>query len=188
MTTTTTTVQAESMMNIPEEIVDASVQADGIEILAESLIVDSPAKFSAGGSLMGEIKTVRNGIKDALKNQKVEAQKKHKAFCSLEQKYTDPLDHAEELLKYKMAEWVTTQQLEEQEALNNGSSRPSIIPTDLDISIREMWKCDVEDLDKVPREYLVVDQKMLSDLAKSTKGAIEIDGIRFYKTNIIVNG
>jgi hypothetical protein len=87
-----------------------------------------------------------------------------------------------------MAEWVTTQQLEEQEALNNGSSRPSIIPTDLDISIREMWKCDVEDLDKVPREYLVVDQKMLSDLAKSTKGAIEIDGIRFYKTNIIVNG
>jgi hypothetical protein len=174
--------------SVPEVMIDASVKADGIEILAESLIVDSPAKYSAGGSLMGEIKTVRNGIKDALKDQKTRANKAHKAFCSLEQKYTDPLDHAEELLKQKMAEWVTVQQLEEQVAKDNGSNAPSVIPSDNGISIREMWKCDVEDLEKIPREYLVPDLKMLSGLAKSTKGAVEIEGVRFFKTNIIVNG
>lgn len=174
--------------SVPEVVIDASVKADGIEILAESLIVDSPAKYSAGGSLMGEIKTIRNGVKEALKDQKTRANKAHKAFCSLEQKYTDPLDHAEELLKHKMGEWVTLQQLEERIAKDNGSNAPSLIPTDNGVSIRETWKCEVLDAKKVPREYLAVDTKMLSGLARSTKGAIEIEGIRFFKTNTIVNG
>jgi NOL1/NOP2/fmu family ribosome biogenesis protein len=174
--------------SVPEEMVEANQKAEGIEILAESLIVDSPFKFSSGGSLLGEIKTVRNGIKDALKDKKSEAQKKHKAYCALEQKYTDPLDHAEELLKYKMAEWVTGQQFEEQVAKDNGSNAPSVIPCDNGISVREIWKCEIKDLEKVPRKYLVADTKMLSGLAKSTKGAIEVEGVRFYKTNTIVNG
>ena len=183
-----TTMVETDKFSVPEKIIDASAKADGIEILAESLIVDSPMKFSSGGSLLGEIKVVRNGVKGALQDQKSRASNAHKAFCRLEQKYTDPLDHAEEILKHKMAEWVTVQQLEEQEAKDNGSNIPSVIPNDMGISIRETWKCEVIDKNLVPREFLSVDTKALNGLAKSTKGAVEINGVRFYKTNSIING
>lgn len=183
-----TTMAETDKFGIPDGMVEASQKAEGIEILAESLIVDSPMKFSSGGCLLSEIKTVRNGIKDVLKDKKAEAQKKHKAFCALEQKYTDPLDHAEELLKSKMSEWVTGQQVEEQEAKDKVSNAPSVIPSDNGISVREMWKCEIIDKNLVPREFLSVDTKMLNGLAKSTKGAIEVEGVRFFKTNTIVNG
>ena len=43
-------------INIPEEFTEASKKCNGIEIVAESLIVDSPMKFSTGANILGEIK------------------------------------------------------------------------------------------------------------------------------------
>ena len=175
-------------MNIPEEFTEASKKCNGIEIVAESLIVDSPMKFSTGANILGEIKNTRNSIQDVLKTPKKKAKKIHRNYCELEQKYTDPLDHAEELLKSKMCDWVTEQKAVEKEALDSGSSVPSIIPTGDNVSIREIWKYEVVDANKVPKQYMKIDGQMLNGLARSTKGAIEVDGVRFYKSNIIING
>ena len=172
-------------MDIPEEFSEVSSKCDGIEILAESLIVDTPMKFSAGAGILGEIKQIRKSIESCIKPSKQQAKKIHQNYCDLESKYIAPLDHAEEVLKRKMCDWATETQIMEESSNDNS---PSIIPTTDNISIRLVWKFKVVDIEKVPREYMKVDTTMLNGLAKSTKGAIEIDGIRFYKVNTIING
>ena len=49
-----------------------------------------------------------------------------------------------------------------------------VIPTRTD------YKYEVTDMDAVPREYLIVNDAVLSNLAKSSKGNFKIAGIRFY--------
>ena len=47
------------------------------------------------------------------------------------------------------------------------------------------WTWEVENLADVPREYLIVNEKMLNGIAKSTKGSIKVPGIKFVpKTGI----
>jgi len=51
-------------------------------------------------------------------------------------------------------------------------------------SMREVWHAVVEDEAQVPREYLMVNQSALDAVAKATKGAIKIPGVRFEKSYI----
>ena len=56
------------------------------------------------------------------------------------------------------------------------------------ISVRKSWKHRVTDSRKVPREYLIVNEKMLADFAKATKGQIAVDGVEFYVEEIMAAG
>lgn len=56
------------------------------------------------------------------------------------------------------------------------------------ISTRKVWKHRVTDARKVPRDYLMVNEKMLSDFAKATKGAIPIEGVEFYCEEVMAAG
>lgn len=58
-------------------------------------------------------------------------------------------------------------------------------------SVRSTWKARVIDTNLVPREYLIVDQKMLDAVAKSKKDQIAqkqfcIPGVEFYEDRTIV--
>ena len=56
------------------------------------------------------------------------------------------------------------------------------------ISTRKVWKHRVADARKVPRDYLVVNEKMLADFAKATKGAIPVEGVEFYCEDVMAAG
>lgn len=58
----------------------------------------------------------------------------------------------------------------------------TVMPKCAGTSMREVWKAVVEDIAKIPREYLIVNQAMLDRVAQATKGAIPIPGVRFEKT------
>jgi hypothetical protein len=45
---------------------------------------------------------------------------------------------------------------------------------------REDWTWEVEDMNKVPRKYLILDERALNNEAKTLKGRAEVPGIRFY--------
>ena len=49
------------------------------------------------------------------------------------------------------------------------------------VSMREVWRAKVVDPNKVPREYMIVNQNALDALAKATKGSINIPGVEFVK-------
>lgn len=54
------------------------------------------------------------------------------------------------------------------------------VPKVAGLSKQTVWHARVEDASLVPREYLVVNEKLLDGVAKSTKGAIKVPGVTFY--------
>jgi hypothetical protein len=52
--------------------------------------------------------------------------------------------------------------------------------------IRKTWKAKVIDENKVPRKYMIVDQKKLDKLAKATEGKEQVDGVEFYPVETVV--
>lgn len=58
-------------------------------------------------------------------------------------------------------------------------------PKVVGISTRVMWKHRVKDAKKVPREFLIVDEKALAAHARSTKGMVPVEGVEFYSEPII---
>lgn len=60
-------------------------------------------------------------------------------------------------------------------------STVTVTPKAAGVSMREVWRAKVVDLNKVPREYLIVNQSALDALAKATKGQMNIPGVEFVK-------
>ncbi len=56
------------------------------------------------------------------------------------------------------------------------------------VSTRKIWKARVVDADKVPREWLIVDEKALDGFAKATKGSKQIAGVEFYQEETMAIG
>ncbi len=48
------------------------------------------------------------------------------------------------------------------------------------ISKMKVWKYRITNESLIPREYLIPNEKMLTQIAKSTKGALKIPGVEFY--------
>ena len=45
---------------------------------------------------------------------------------------------------------------------------------------RTDWKFRIVDINKIPREYMMPNEKAIGEVARATKGAIKIDGVEFY--------
>jgi hypothetical protein len=63
-----------------------------------------------------------------------------------------------------------------------------VVPKVKGQTIRKTWKAEVVDVALVPREYMVVNQKALDAIARSTKGAITIPGVKFVATEQMASG
>ena len=50
------------------------------------------------------------------------------------------------------------------------------------VSMREVWSAEIEDITKVPREYLIPDMNALNALAKAMKKESPIPGVKFVKS------
>ena len=55
------------------------------------------------------------------------------------------------------------------------------------LSFREVWKYRIIDEDKIPRTYMVPNEKLLSEMASKMKGKIEVPGVKFYQEKITAN-
>lgn len=56
------------------------------------------------------------------------------------------------------------------------------------IHTRKIWKYRIVDENKLPREYLMPNHKMLGEFAEATKGTIPVPGVEFYFSEIIAAG
>ena len=52
---------------------------------------------------------------------------------------------------------------------------------------KDNWSVQIIDGDKIPREYLIPNEKMLSQLAVTTKGTLKIAGVAFENRRTLVN-
>jgi hypothetical protein len=55
------------------------------------------------------------------------------------------------------------------------------------VSYRDNWTAEVIDINLVPREYMIVNIQALNGIAKSTKGTIQIPGVKFNCEKILAS-
>lgn len=120
----------------------------------------------------------------------------------------DPIEEADGILRQKVTDYRIEQQNKKQEAdaiareermiaerkaALNGEPAP-VLPVVLQAKpktftrtetgssgLMQIAKWEVEDLSKVPREYLMIDAGKVGKAVKSSKGSISIPGIRIFK-------
>jgi uncharacterized membrane protein YqiK len=62
---------------------------------------------------------------------------------------------------------------------------PSTVEAVAGISTKTIWTFEIIDVKKIPREYLIPDEKYIGQMATATKGKKEIPGIRIFSKEII---
>lgn len=65
------------------------------------------------------------------------------------------------------------------------AAQVSYLPKTSGVSVRFEWRARVIDPAKVPRMFLIVDEKALHTFAKATKGKNQVDGVEFYEAPIV---
>lgn len=53
------------------------------------------------------------------------------------------------------------------------------------ISTRTIWRFRIVDVNKIPREYMIPDEKLIDSFGKATRGQKKIEGVEFYSDEII---
>lgn len=61
-------------------------------------------------------------------------------------------------------------------------------PTPAAISFRKTWEVEITDPNLVPREFLLIDTAALRKVCQSTKGQIQIPGVRFVQRESVAVG
>lgn len=61
------------------------------------------------------------------------------------------------------------------------------MPKPKGLAYRDNWKAVVVDVDQVPREYMIPDQKALDKIMQATKGTIKIPGIKAVNEKILMS-
>lgn len=67
-----------------------------------------------------------------------------------------------------------------------------IVPSQVDkiegISTKKVWKFSIVDTKAIPRDYLTPDVQKIGQVARATKGTLEIPGVRIYSEEVIASG
>jgi exonuclease VII large subunit len=61
------------------------------------------------------------------------------------------------------------------------------MPTPKGLSYRDNWKAVVVDINMVPREYMIPDQKALDKIMQATKGTVKIPGIKAVNEKVLMS-
>lgn len=63
------------------------------------------------------------------------------------------------------------------------TTQPVVAPKVADITglrNRTNWKFRIVDIEKIPRQYMIPNEVMIGQIARSTKGSLKVEGIEFY--------
>lgn len=56
------------------------------------------------------------------------------------------------------------------------------------VSVKKVWKFRIVDEQKIPREYMIPNEKMIGEVARATKGTLAIPGVEIYSEDQIAAG
>jgi hypothetical protein len=56
------------------------------------------------------------------------------------------------------------------------------------VNTKTVWKFKIVDVNLIPREYMLPNDKMLGDVARATKGTLKVAGVEFYPEKVIAAG
>src|SRR5690606_38003764 len=123
--------------------------------------------------LLKKVKGKEKEIKAVFKEPKSKAYKTHKEICKIENEYLQHLKQFEEKAKEAIGKYLVMKESQ------NTVLNPIDIPKVKGIVTYDVWKWEVEDIDKVPFEVgntklFRLDEKAIDMLVKSSDGTIKI--------------
>ncbi|ADK81891.1 hypothetical protein [Sediminispirochaeta smaragdinae] len=170
----------------------------------EALSIQSDEQLAEAGEWLVKNKQTQKIVKDHFEPERKETYAAYKAVTDQIKKYTDILTKAERTVKKKMGAYQAEQdrlrieaaekqrkeaEKEREQSRKDGNSAPVIPlppekkeePVKIEgVSFSENWTFIIEETDKIPREYMVPDEKKIRQVVKALKADTNIPGIKVY--------
>ncbi len=179
----------------PEAQALAKQTEDMVEIYKSYAIIDNPSYVNAAEDLK-KIKQKASELEEQRKSMTRPLDESKKRIMDFFRKPLNLLAQMEATIKSSMLKFQREEEIRRQEeqkkldklAKKNGLPAP-VIPTKVEkvtgVKTKTLWRFRIKDEKKIPREYLIPNEKMLGQLAEATKGSLEIPGVEFYPEEII---
>jgi len=168
----------------------------GKELLAEAQSMDIQSSEDMEVAYVYK-KTIDSIIKDEgdviFSPLKSLANKLHKTICAREKEFRKPYEDAKVILSKKIGEYQAAERrrIEEEtarkieEAKKENPDKPIVIEKEQEhkiagMSVQTYWKFEIEDVAKIPREYLMPDMSKIGQEVRKRKGDTKIEGVRVY--------
>lgn len=145
------------------------------EFVIEDVEITNDTEYQNLCELLKKVKGKEKEIKDFFAEPKAQAYKNHKEISNMEKERLEKLADFETLAKKRIGEYLLAK--EEVRTVDN----PIDIPKVKGISTSDVYKWRIVDESKIPREYLIVNEKLINQMIKTTNGSFVIPGIEVYK-------
>ncbi len=144
----------------------------------------SDADLALADIMIGRIRTDKKKIEDEYKEPVERAHKAHKKLTTERNKIITHYDWAENLLKDKMKAYnmeSDRKALAEAEVTTTSMPRPKPRSELKHTTFIEKWKYRITDETKLPRNYMMPDDKKIAATVRNMGGMAEINGIQVYR-------
>ena len=145
---------------------------------------------------MGKLETARTALTRAMMAWDDEQERKRRELqAKLQREAEEKARKEQERLQARAQKWEGKGNADKAEALREQAEEvvPDPVPVVLEIpkvqgrSYRDNWKAVVEDVNQVPREYMIPDQKALDKIMQATKGTLKIPGVRAVNDRVLMS-
>uniref|UniRef100_A0A6M3Y0R7 Uncharacterized protein n=2 Tax=viral metagenome TaxID=1070528 RepID=A0A6M3Y0R7_9ZZZZ len=188
-------------------------EALGLQKYAEARIIKTVEDLKPANDDLVTIRRLRKAIEEKRKEYVKPLQDHVKSINDAFKILSEPIEIADKVTSQKMLAFTSEQDRirSEQERINaeriklaqdemelNGELTESVnlveviqeVPTTIKTEVgttgqRDNWKWEVQDINQVPREYLMINVGMLTPIVKASKGKIVIPGIRIFNEPIL---
>lgn len=150
-------------------------QINTSEFTIEDIEISNDNEYKNLCELLKKVKGKEKEIKEFFKEPKAKAYETHRNITRLEKEMLDKLSRFETLAKKRVGEYLLAK--EEVRTVDN----PIDIPKVKGISTSDVYKWRIVDEKQIPREYLIVNEKLINQMIKTTNGSFVIPGIEVYK-------
>jgi len=181
-------------------------EAKGLVANCERFVINDQKTLESASSLLSGIKDFQKQVKDYWKEAKESTHKAWKAIVAKETEMLDAPVKAEGIVKQKINAFLLEEQKKRDEIERKAAAEAAkikartgldvkvelaqttpVIEKPADIQTRDKWEFEVTDENKIPREYLMINEKAIQEVINALKDKAVIPGIKVVKKQIIVS-
>ena len=141
----------------------------------EKIEITNNEEYIKNCELVKDVKSSLKEIEKVFESDRKIAHELHKEICNAEKENKQVLLNAEEILKKAIGSYQLT--LENQNTIENPLTPPKV----KGISSQDVYKWRIVNEDLIPKQYLMVNEKLINQIIKQTNGSFSIPGIEITK-------
>lgn len=166
---------------------DLEKQVNNFEDQTCLLVITNQKEYEEAGRFLQAGSELSKQIRETFEPIIQKAHAAHKEAVKQKNKHLDPIQKALSMIKSKMVSYVDMLKLKEtevQSAAKEKNMPAQIVPKPKaeGIYTTERWTYEITDINKLPREYLLPDEKKIRTVVSAMKDLTNIPGVKVFKT------